>query len=278
MDLSTLADRVSAVAVDLDGTVLRPDSSVSERTLRAFRLCAERGVAAMIVTGRSPAAAEKVRAALGFTGPQVYYNGAAVVDMPAGRVLATTPVHSDVVEFCLGAARERDVHFHAFLPEGTLVFERERQELDYYRTRTGLVGERVDFDRLIGSQRATGGHFIKCMFIAEPPVLAALQAAVSGRFGGGVYLSRSHSTFLEILAPSVSKGNALKVAMTLRGLDPSGSIAFGDEENDIPLLEGAGFGVAMGNAIGALKSRADAVAPSNEEDGVAFFLEQIFGF
>jgi Cof subfamily protein (haloacid dehalogenase superfamily) len=278
MDLSTLADRIDAVAVDLDGTVLRPDASISERTLRAFRLCAERGVAAMIVTGRSPAAAERVRSALGFTGPQVYYNGAAVVDMPSGRILATTPVHADVVEFCLGAARGKDAHFHAFLPEGTLVFERERPELDYYRARTGLVGEPVDLAQIVKAQRDGGGHFLKCMFIAEPPVLAELQAAVSDRFGGAVYLSRSHATFLEILAPTVSKGNALKAAMELRGLDPARSIAFGDEENDIPLIEAAGFGVAMENAIGALKARAAAVAPSNEADGVAVFLERIFGF
>lgn len=278
MEISIQPHQVSAVAVDLDGTVLRPDSSISERTLRAFTHCAERGVATMIVTGRSPAAAERVRVALGVTGPQVYYNGAAVVDMPSGRVLATTPVHTDVVEFCLGLARAGDVHFHAFLPEGTLVYEREGPELEFYRARAGLRGESVDFDRLLLQQRKAGTHFIKCMFIAEPDRLSSLQERVAERFGKDVYLSRSHSTFLEILAPTVSKGAALRVALEHRGLEPSGCVAFGDEENDLPLIEAAGFGVAMGNAIDALKARAAAVAPSNAEDGVAVFLEGIFGF
>jgi hypothetical protein len=113
------------------------------------------------------------------------------------------------------------------------------------------------------------------MFIAEGAVLDRIQAALDERFEGRIYRAKSDPTFLEIMAAGVSKGAALGVALSLRGIDREATIAFGDAENDIPLLEAAGFGVAVANAAQAVRKAADDVAPSNEEDGVAIYLERL---
>jgi hydroxymethylpyrimidine pyrophosphatase-like HAD family hydrolase len=76
--------------------------------------------------------------------------------------------------------------------------------------------------------------------------------------------------------PRVSKGEGLRIALDRRGLKPAEAIAFGDEENDLPLFAAAGFSVAPANAKEPVRRAADLLVPSNAEDGVAAFLEETF--
>jgi Cof subfamily protein (haloacid dehalogenase superfamily) len=263
---------VRAVAIDLDGTALHGDFSMSERTVRALRSCTEKGIAVILCTGRSPVAAERFRSAIGATGPMVFYNGAVVIDAGRGDLLAATLLDADICAYCVGLARRLDVHFHGFLPGDRLVYDRHRSESERYENRTGLVGEAVDLESLF--ERGERG-FIKGMFIAEGEILDRIRAELDDRFGGRIYRAKSDPTFLEVMTAGVSKGAALKTALSIRGIAREATIAFGDGENDIPLLAEAGFGVAMANAHPAVLKAADAVAPSNEEDGVASFLERL---
>lgn len=274
-DLSSIASRLRAVAVDLDGTALLPDSTFSERTLRAFKRCGEGGIQVLIATGRSPSSAERFRAVLGVEGPMIYYNGAAVVDAPSGKILASTPVPTDVIAGCLEIAREQDLHFQAFLSDERLVCRDVRQESVMYRDHTGLQGEAVDFDELLSRTGPAAPTFIKGMYIAEPERFPPAEAAIDARFGTRVYRARTYRTFLEIMNNGVSKGNALKIALKLRGVECGDCVAFGDAENDGPLLEAAGWGVAMANASPSLKKAADDIALSNVEDGVAAYIETL---
>ena len=93
--------------------------------------------------------------------------------------------------------------------------------------------------------------------------------------GDGVRYFRSTPIYLEFVEKSVSKGSALLRLCEMLGVDPAQTVAFGDEENDRPMLRAAGLGVAMGNAVPEIKAEADAVTSSNEEDGVAKFIEHL---
>ena len=274
-DLASLASRMRAVAVDLDGTALLPDSTFSERTLRVFRRCEDEGIQLLIATGRSPSSAERFRAVIGAEGPMIYYNGAAVVDAPSGKILASTPVPTDVIAGCLEIAREQDLHFQAFLSDERLVCRDVREESVMYRNHTGLQGEAIDFDELLARTGPSAPTFIKGMYIAEPERFPPAEAAIDARFGTLVYRARTYRTFLEIMNNGVSKGNALKIALKLRGVECEDCVAFGDAENDGPLLDAAGWGVAMANASPSLRKAADDVAASNVEDGVAAYLETL---
>jgi Cof subfamily protein (haloacid dehalogenase superfamily) len=249
---------------------------MSDRVVRALADRVSEGLAVILCTGRSPNAAEPFRAAVGAGGPMVFYNGAAVVEAPSGRLLASTLLSAEIAAFCASLARRRDVHFHAFLTGDRLVHGGERAETESYRKRTGLSGETVDLEALFGEGGEGAGGCIKGMFIAEGARLDALQKEISARFGSLAYLARSHATFLEVMATGVSKGNALKVALSLRGISREETVAFGDAENDIPMLEAAGWAVAVANAEPAVKAMADETAPSVEEDGVADWLERAF--
>jgi hydroxymethylpyrimidine pyrophosphatase-like HAD family hydrolase len=115
------------------------------------------------------------------------------------------------------------------------------------------------------------------MFLAEPEVQDALRPRLAERFGSRIYVARTLRTFLEVMAAGVSKGRGLALALEHRGLAPGGVIALGDEENDLPLFDAAGFSVAPANAKDKVREAADRVVGSNAEDGVAVFLEEFFG-
>jgi hydroxymethylpyrimidine pyrophosphatase-like HAD family hydrolase len=114
------------------------------------------------------------------------------------------------------------------------------------------------------------------MFIAEPPAQEEIRAGIVERFGGAVYIARTYGTFLEVLSPRISKGKGLLQALEHRGLKPEETIAFGDEENDLPMFEAASWAAAPENAKDVVKKAADLVLGSHAEDGVAAFLEETF--
>ncbi len=273
--------RFKAVAVDLDGTLLHSDSVMGEKTRIVLSRCLESGLAVLLCTGRSPVAAEKYRAAIGTEGPMVFYNGAAVIDQPAGRLLSSTLLNRANVIKALGIARRFDIHFHVFLQDNRLVYEKERPEAELYASRTGLRGEVYDIEDLLCQGGASYGlpngsidGVVKAMFIGEDAKLKAAEAAIDESLGGGVYRARSHKNYVELMASGVSKGAALRIALAARGINQSQVLAMGDGENDLPMLETVAFFAAPANAAAVVKARAAYITPPADEDGPAGFLEQ----
>ncbi|MDL2228957.1 Cof-type HAD-IIB family hydrolase [Treponema sp. OttesenSCG-928-L16] len=273
--------RIRALALDMDGTTIRPDSTLSGQVKKALDACAGRGIELIICTGRSTGAAEPYRLAIGAEGPMVYYNGAEVVDMPSGKVLESTFLDLETVDFCIDLSRKSGVYFHLFLPatdaspKERLVADAHTAETEIYKERTGLDAETGDLKRFIAESGVSG--CIKGMFIASSEVLDKIKPVLEERLGNKVYLARSYHSFLEIMAAGVSKGEGLTQALRHRGIDPSQTIAFGDEENDLPMFGAAAFSVAPESAKEQVKSAADFIMPSNAEDGLAVFLEDLFG-
>jgi Cof subfamily protein (haloacid dehalogenase superfamily) len=271
--------RVKALALDLDGTLLLPNAVLSERARSILAKCMNRGIAVIICTGRSFGGAEPYRDALGAAGPMVYFNGAQVLDMPGGTVLELSLLDRAIAEYCVDLARSRGVYFHVFFPgtpdrpEELLAAESSGKETKIYRERTGLEPSFTDLKALFAER---GSGCLKAMFIADDKILDTVKAQLGERFGDALYMVRSYVSFLEILAPGVSKGRGLLRALEFRGIGPEETIAFGDEENDLPLFGAAGFSVAPANAAEAVRGAADIVVGPNSEDGVAVFLEELF--
>jgi Cof subfamily protein (haloacid dehalogenase superfamily) len=207
----------------------------------------------------------------------VFYNGATVMEVPSMVLKAATLLPRDIALGCAEIARQRDIHFHVFLSDDRLIYEHHRPEADQYAQRTGLYGEEQDLSALFSEGREASGACIKGMFIAEAPILDSLQVELDRRFDGRLYRARSDSTFLEVMAPGVSKGNGLRIALALRGINPGQTMAFGDAENDIPMLGITGIAVAPENATEEVKKMATLVVPSNDQDGPAQLLENLWG-
>jgi Cof subfamily protein (haloacid dehalogenase superfamily) len=272
-------DKISAIALDLDGTILLPNNTLSERTIRTLKKCKERGFKLILCTGRSPESSEPYRLALGADGPAVYFSGAEVLSQPNGLPFYPSLVKKDVVETCVDISHSMNVYFQVYLPETlanphkVLLAESMSAEMEMYHKHTGTQAIVGDIKQALANSGVAG--CIKGMFIAEPETLEAIRVILHDRFGSSIYVVSTLLTFLEILPSDVSKGNGLKVVTEQLGIKAENVIAFGDEDNDLPMFEAAGFSAAPANAKEHVRAAADVVIGANTEDGVAAFLEEM---
>ncbi|ELV04578.1 Cof-type HAD-IIB family hydrolase, partial [Brachyspira hampsonii] len=126
----------------------------------------------------------------------------------------------------------------------------------------------------VGIENIEDYRFDKIIIFGNREILNKLKMDIESNFD--VNSCFSGETLLEIICKDVSKGNALKWICNKKGIDIKDTIAFGDNLNDIEMIECAGIGVAMGNAEETVKQKADYITLSNDEDGVGKFLSRIF--
>jgi len=279
---------IKALALDLDGTTLLPDGILGEKTKSCIKKLISRGMQIIIATGRAIEASEKYRSAMGAQGPMVFFNGAEVADVPSGRILHTNPISMDVVSFGADVARDLGIHYQVYLPAGispetgekdpkqkweTLLIEEYGSEAEYYYNHTGITPVVKDL-KSIAALPVDG--CIKGMFIADPSFHDEVRKRMENHFGDSITVMRSYPTFLEVINTGVSKGEGLRIAMEHRGLKPHEVIAFGDEENDLPMFSAAGYACAPENAREKIRSAADYIYGPNTEEGLAAYLEKIF--
>jgi Cof subfamily protein (haloacid dehalogenase superfamily) len=273
---------IKALAIDLDGTALLPDSSLGERTVQCLKHIMGKGIQVIICTGRAAVSSKPYYSAIGASGPMVFFNGAVVVEVPAIKVITSNLLSLDVVDYGVDLARDMDIHFQAFfLPQEagesrweTLLIDRQSQEAEMYHKHTGIRPVVTDLKAALaapGLERCP-----KAMFITDPSLHEEIRQKMLSRFGDRIYMARSYPTFLEVMNAGVSKGEGLKTALACWGLKPEEVIAFGDEENDLPMFAVAGFSAAPSSAKEQVRQAADFVFGPNAEEGLAVFLEELF--
>jgi Cof subfamily protein (haloacid dehalogenase superfamily) len=265
------AERVGAAprlaAIDLDGTLLRSDESVSERTRDALAAVRARGMTIVFVTARHPGSVVPIAREAGVGGLAICSNGATVFDLDTGRAVRERPLESEIAARVVRALRERapGVLFGverraemAFEPHFS-AWDRERPEGTHFADALELVAEPVA--RLIVRHAEY-----------ELDVLAALVREVAGDSATvvvpGIWT-------VELSAVGVSKASALAELCDELGLTADDVIAFGDFPNDLPMLAWAGHSVAVANAHPDVIAEADEITASNDEDGVALVLERL---
>jgi Cof subfamily protein (haloacid dehalogenase superfamily) len=274
--------KIKALALDLDGTALLPDTTMGGRTVQCLKRLQSKGIQVIFCTGRAIESSYRYFSEIGAGGPMVFFNGAEVVDVPEVKLIASNLASPAVAGFSIDLARDMGIHCQLYLPpqkksDGTsgweaLLIEKQCPESEMYRKHTGITPLVADLKTAVSGAEGC----IKIMFIADPPLLEEANKKMIGRFGGEIYIARSFPTFLDIMNAGVSKGEGLKTAMACRGLKPEEVIAFGDEENDLPMFAVAGFSAAPSNAKDKVRQAADFVFGSNAEEGLAAFLEERF--
>jgi len=277
---------IAALALDLDGTTLLPDTSLGERTAQCLRRLIAGGMQVILCTGRAIESSRRYYSAIGASGPMVFFNGAEVVEVPEIKVISSDLLELDVIDYGIDVARSMDVHLQIFLPPGivppgaqkssweTLLIDRQRAESEMYFNHTGIQPVVMDLKAAITAPELKGCP--KLMFITEPAMHDEIRQKMSTRFGSRIYMARTFPTFLEVMNAGVSKGAGLKTVMECRGLKPEEVIAFGDEDNDIPMFDVVGFSAAPSNARKNVRQAADFVYGSNAEEGLAAFLDDLF--
>ena len=256
-------------AIDLDDTLLGPDHLISARNAAAVRALANRGVACVIASGRMHEATTRFGEQLGIDAPIISYNGAMVKRPKTGEVWqhlrAPAGPAAEIVRYC----SEHRHHLNYYLNDHLYVAERG-EWAEFYVRQTGspmeVVGELRQF---------AGTEPTKMILINTPETTERLLAHFRRRFGEALYITKTNPQYLEFMNPAASKGTALQLVANRLRIPREQVIAFGDGDNDLPMIEWAGLGVAMGTAKPHVRSAADRIAPPYDEDGLGLFIEEI---
>jgi len=250
------------VATDLDGTLLRTDGTVSERTRRSIARACEAGITVVLVTARPPRTLRPLAWQAGVTGLAICCNGAIVYDVAADEIVGHEPLAAATAQRLVAALRATAPGV-CFAVERGLRFGQEPRY-------AALLPAAGDHTPLIADAAALCAEDVTKLIVLHPDVpLQDLLHAVRKAAGDEAIVTHSSAVFVEVSAAGVTKAAALQGLCAQLGLDAARVVACGDMPNDLPMLHWAGHGVAVANAHPAVLAAADEVTLSNDDDGVA---------
>jgi len=256
------------VASDLDGTLVRSDQSISERTRQVLAGVERAGALFVMVTGRPPRWMAQVARDTGHRGMAVCANGALVYDLHTERVVQDFRIDGATALQLVQSLRAQVPGIAFAVEKGLDGFGRESAYVPRWDNGEVLVApveELVEpgVAKLLARVEGTPSDDL----LARARVVLGELAECTHSSGDGL---------VEISAAGVSKASGLAVLAQEWGVDAADVIAFGDMPNDLPMLAWAGRSVGMGNAHPDVLAAVDEVTATNDDDGVAQVLERWF--
>jgi len=208
----------------------------------------------------------------GIDDPVICYQGALVADPTTGEFLRHVPIPLPEAREAIAEIDRRGFPLNCYVDDELYVAHMTPQA-ERYATFQNLqvheVGPLLDWlDR----------EPTKLVVVHDPHVLDELESELKNTFDGRLYISKSLPYFLELASPAVTKGSGLAFLSARLGFTAQETIAFGDGENDVEMIEWAGYGVAMANGHERVKTIADWICPPVTEEGVAQTIEALLAW
>ncbi|KQM50916.1 hydrolase [Pseudomonas sp. Leaf15] len=260
---------IQLVLSDVDGTLLHPDHSLSQRTADTVRALRDAGVFFSLASGRPPKAMLHLIETFGIDVPVAGFNGGTLIN-PDGSILVAhhLPAEAALVTLALFSA-EPDVEVWVFAdgdwlrrdPPGPMM-QREADGLGYGPVVVESFEPYLDrVDKIVAASNNT-------------QLLIELEAQLQPKVQGLAQVSRSQPVYLDVTAMLANKGEALKTLAAHLGVPMQQTAAIGDGGNDPAMFAVAGLSIAMGQAEETVKRQASVVTGSNVEDGAAEAIER----
>lgn len=257
------------VLSDMDGTLLRPDHTPSQRTIATVRALREAGVFFSLASGRPPRAMLQMVEAFGIDMPVAGFNGGTLLN-PDGSVLVAHHLPADAALVALALfAPQPDVEVWLFA-DGEWLRSDPPGPMEAFEMAGLGYGPRVvkhfepyldRVDKIVAASR-------------NAQLLVELEAQLQPKVQGLAHVSRSQPVYLDVTAMRANKGEALKTLAAHLGVPLAQTAAIGDGGNDPAMFEVAGLSIAMGQAEEVVKRQATVVTGSNTEDGAAEAIER----
>jgi len=259
------------LALDLDGTLLRSDGSISASTLCALHAAQARGLTLLFVTARPPRRVRLVSGASELSGVAICGNGSLLYDLKSNTILHQERLRSEHASLLVESLRTAvpDVAFAVEIGMRYGCDENYAILSEHSRDRVDPLMRRADALELC--REGVTKLIVQQLDWPLPDLLEMTRVFASSR----AVVSHSGSHFVEVVAPGVSKASALQHYCAARDISAAEVIAFGDMPNDLPMLHWAGCGVAVANAHPEVLAAADLVTRSNDADGVALALDRL---
>ena len=258
--------RFLLAAVDIDDTLVGPDGVISAANAAAVARLLANGTHVVLASGRSHTNMLPFHRALGLPpGPVISAQGAVVQDSDTAAVRFSHAIPAAEVVDVTREGRARGFALQHYRPTGIHVDTRTRWT-EYDQTRNSEPHVHVT-DLLTSGERGDAPHDVaKMIWLGDPDAITDAVAETHARYDARLAVTRTDPSYLEFSALNVSKGTALASVADALGVARAQVVAFGDGNNDAPMLAWAGLGVAMPHAGAMARAAADVIGPDGDPE------------
>ena len=265
---------IRLLALDLDGTLLTDEKTISAHNKDVLMRCKKAGIKVVITTGRPLKAIAPYVAALELNAADDYaitFNGGLVQQITTGAILGKIDLHPGDIADVYDAFKKVDLPLSVLSNE--MVYELPTSTTHpsiYSELNPALTYDNRDLNAL-----PTTRIFNKMVSATDETYLDAQIKKLPAELADHFEIMKSRKVSLEILPKGVSKAAGLAVLGEKLGIAQDEMMSFGDEANDLSMIEWCGVGVAMGNSSQVILDAADFISTTNQADGVAYAIEQL---
>lgn len=254
------------LVLDVDGTLMRTDKTISQRTIDAIVDIQQKGVKVAIASGRSTAGirstAEKIRLDA-FGGYIVSYNGGCISNCQTGEVVFNVNLPDGIVQDIYEFSKREGTGIMTYHDNDIIAENDADQYIQIDAKGCGIAIHVVeDFGK------AVSYPVNKCLLTGDPEFMEEIEKKAAREFEGRLSVYRSEDFYVEMMPMGIDKAYGLSKLLKRLGYSRSQMICCGDGFNDISMIEYAGLGVAMANASETVRKCADYIAPHCDEDGL----------
>lgn len=257
---------------DIDGTVLNSKHELLASTIEAVQKLALKNIPFVLVSARMPKAMKLILDEMNVKMPMISYGGALVLD-EQNQILHDDKINKldtkaiiDEIELLW----PDDVVINYYSDDNWFVKDKDNKAVKREENITNVKASQADFKELINKDILP--NKILCMTKAN--ISSKIEAVLQEKFPQ-LNIVRSSDILIEIMNKDVSKANGIEVLLHHLNMTPAQAIAFGDNYNDLTMLNFVGRGVVMQNAPEEIRKEAKYITKSNNEDGIYEYLKQI---
>lgn len=263
------------LVLDLDGTLTNSEKKISKKTKSAIMNVQDMGIRVILASGRSDYGMKHIAKELElakYNSYMISFNGARIRDLHNDKLLYEQNIDPKLYPEIFKLWKEYNVNILTYNKEINKMYTADAK--DIYAIIDAQINNYIPLVELKDFAREVDFPVAKFLFMQDPIKLEWVEKDMQRRMSDRLDIYRSESCFLEVMPKGVNKGNALKTLAEITDLDPEEMIACGDSFNDMSMIEFAGLGVAMEEAVDELKKSADHVTGSNDDDGIVDVIEK----
>ena len=269
----TKLQQIKLIVFDVDGTLVDDDQVLGERTVSVIHKLQQRGLVVSIATGKIFPSVKKVMQMLEITVPVILANGA-LIQYPDEKILFEKYVDSEIVREITAGEKRSTADLALFTPQNIYVLE-ENYNTDH------IAVEFKETITVVGNWESVTDHLneiCKAIWInrLDQPMIQKLTSGLRRKYGNRLSLSTGAPCSIEAMPVGVSKQSGLVKVTEHLNIPMQSVMVFGDQINDLEMLQAAGLSVGMGNAVDIVKDSVDLVIGTNNEEGAARFLHEAF--
>ncbi|HSJ69658.1 MAG TPA: Cof-type HAD-IIB family hydrolase [Anditalea sp.] len=267
---------IKAICTDIDGTLLNKDRELSPKTIQTINRL-PKDFPVILASSRMPAAMRHLQKSMQrVDNPLICYNGGLVIDYDSDEIITldNVSISLDLCSKIYALTHNTSIHLSLYGEDDWYA-----PKMDYWTEReirsTKVQPKIGDFSAVmeLWARASAGAHKVMCMGKAEE--IEILYQELQKHLSEDLHLYRSKDTYIEIAPRKISKASALKALLENRyDIQMNEVMAFGDNYNDIEMLQAVGLGVAVGNAREEVKAIADEITHAGIDDGVAFMIDK----